>query len=768
MPELLIGPTPGQEFVMGNFVFMAPGTLGRAEGYVMIRGMQAGVPDFVYTYKEHAQIPPGTLALNKWQRTCCKLSPGIDKIPIDSWQPPAKNFLLASLSIELDFANTKKANDHVTFDISRLLTILKKLYTRQVFSVDQQLGLEYEGIMLTLKIQQVEVLNEDTATLEVADGLKAKHYMGLLTEDTLITMRKPSGRNIKFENLPKGSEMMQTNNLLKQGFNFENYGIGGLDSEADQVFRRAFASRIFPSSFLNRLGVSHVKGILLFGPPGCGKTLMARQIGNMLNCKPPKIVNGPEILSKFVGESEKNVRLLFEPAEKEQREKGDESELHLIIFDEFDAIVKTRGSTRDNTGVGDSVVNQLLSKIDGVDSLNNVLLVGMTNRKDLIDEALMRPGRFEVQIEIHLPDLAGRKQIFAIHTKKHSKEGTLGPDVDISQLAEKTKNYTGAEIEGVVKAATSFALNRLIDYDNPTKPTGTEIHVAMNDFIQAMEDVKPAFGAAKDLSSYMRRGIFDYGQVWQEQIKRCMSYVAPLKTGGGQQVQSVLLEGAIGTGKTALAAYMASCAGFPFVKVVSGDDMTGFFENSKVNYIKKAFDDAHKSPYSVVVLDELEDLIDYTSEGPRFSSIILQTLRRYIKKLPPAGSRILIVGTTSNTAAMKQLDFFNHWDVVHKVLELSKQDIPAVLNNMGVKFLSRDEEAAAIMDHSMPQFIPIKKLMQVAEMARALALGPEGLPELQDVRVKNGKDRAVPDTQWKPVNTQHWKQSLENLGLAEY
>ena len=533
------------------------------------------------------------------------------------------------------------------------------------------------------------------------------------------------------------SEVMTQSNLLKTEFNFSAYGIGGLDSEADQVFRRAFASRIFPSSFLSRLGVSHVKGILLYGPPGCGKTLMARQIGKMLNCKKPIIVNGPDLLSKYVGESEANVRKLFSAAEAEQNEKGDESELHLIIFDEFDALVKQRGSTKDNTGVGDNVVNQLLAKIDGVESLNNVLLVGMTNRKDLLDDALLRPGRFEVQIEIRLPDKAGRKQIFDIHTKHLQKEGTLSKDVDLDVMSERTKNYTGAEIEGVVKAAASYALGRCIDYKNPSKLVSQEVNVTMSDFIGATDDVRPAFGCSKDLKAYMRRGLFDYGRVWQEQMRRCLSYIAPLKSGGGLQVQSVLLAGPLGTGKTALAAYMAECAGFPFVKVVSGDDMTGLFENSKVNHIKKAFDDAHKSPYSVVLLDEIEDLIDYTVEGPRFSAVMLQTLRRMIKKVPQDGNRILIVGTTAAPAAMKQLGFWDQWDVTHQVLELSRADVPAILSHMKVRFASEAEEQQALNDSAMPKYVPIKKLMGVAEMARALALGPDGLPGLSDTRSKS-------------------------------
>ena len=145
-----------------------------------------------------------------------------------------------------------------------------------------------------------------------------------------------------------------------------------------------------------------------------GKTLIARQIGKMLNGKEPKIVNGPEVLNKYVGASEENIRALFAEAEADQEAHKEYSELHVIIFDEIDAICKSRGSVRDGSGVHDTVVNQLLTKIDGVDSLNNILLIGMTNRKDMLDEALLRPGRLEVQVEIGLPDDKGRLQILKV------------------------------------------------------------------------------------------------------------------------------------------------------------------------------------------------------------------------------------------------------------------------------------------------------------------------------------------------------------------
>jgi len=206
------------------------------------------------------------------------------------------------------------------------------------------------------------------------------------------------------------------------------------------MFRRIFTSRIYPPHIIKKLGVKHVKGMILYGPPGCGKTLIATKIAECIKAKPPKLVPGPSIFDKYVGGSEKNIRDLFADAEREKEEKGDESDLHIIIIDEIDAICAKRGSHSDSTGVHDSVVNQLLAKIDGLNSLNNILLIGMTNRLDMLDEAIIRPGRFEIHIQIELPDLKGREQIYRIHTKSMKENNMLDSDVDIEYLAKRSEN----------------------------------------------------------------------------------------------------------------------------------------------------------------------------------------------------------------------------------------------------------------------------------------------------------------------------------------
>jgi vesicle-fusing ATPase len=356
---------------------------------------------------------------------------------------------------------------------------------------------------------------------------------------------------------------------------------------------------------------------------------------------------------------------LFADAEKEYKEKAEDSGLHIIIFDELDAICKQRGSKNDGTGVGDSVVNQLLSKLDGVDQLNNVLIIGMTNRMDMIDEALLRPGRLEVHMEISLPDEFGRHQILKIHTNKMRENNVIDSDVDIQELAAKTKNFSGAEIGGLVKSASSFAFNRHVKVGTVAGISEDIENMKVNrqDFLNALDEVRPAFGVSEEeLEQAVQGGIICYSQNINSILAEGRLFVEQVRKSERTPLVSVLMHGPPGSGKTALAASIAKASEFPFIKLVSPESMVGFNEMSKVSYLSKVFMDAYKSPLNIVIVDNVERILEFVPIGPRFSNPVLQTLLVLLRKQPPQGRRLLIIATTTERSVLAQMDFLNAFD----------------------------------------------------------------------------------------------------------
>jgi vesicle-fusing ATPase len=515
--------------------------------------------------------------------------------------------------------------------------------------------MDYKGIALRMSIKSVELVDLSMKT-ESQPPSSDPQSRGILTKETAINYYKDAKTGI---NIKGSNRRAAPNSVVRPDFKFENMGIGGLDTEFAAIFRRAFASRIFPPGLADKLGIQHVRGILLYGPPGTGKTLIARQIGKMLNAREPKVINGPEVLNKYVGQSEENIRKLFADAEKEYKEKGDESGLHIIIFDELDAVCKQRGSgAGGGTGVGDSVVNQLLSKLDGVDQLNNILLIGMTNRKDMIDEALLRSGRLEVHMEISLPDEHGRAQILKIHTTKMRENNVMGDDVNLQELAQLTRNFSGAEISGLVKSASSFAFNRHIKVGTLAAIDDKNIadmKVMHKDFLDALNEVQPLFGVSEEeLDRCVEGGIIHFGKHVDSILERGRLFVNQVRS-GDTPLLSVLLYGPRGSGKTALAAQMALDSEFPFIKLIKPVDIVGMNEIQKIQYIQKVFTDAYKSPQNVLVLDNIELLIDWVPVGPRFSASVLAALKGMMQNKPPKGRPLLIFATTSSRSVLQQL-----------------------------------------------------------------------------------------------------------------
>jgi len=475
----------------------------------------------------------------------------------------------------------------------------------------------------------------------------------------------------------------------KLGMDFEN--VGGLDKQLDDIARRVLASRANPAA-ARKLGVSHVRGILLSGPPGCGKTLLARELSRLLGAREPQIVNGPEILDKFIGEAERRVRELFIPAEREYEEVGDASALHIIILDEMDAIARKRGSmTSDTTGVRDSVVNQLLAKIDGVKEVPNVLIVGLTNRPELLDPALIRPGRLEVQLRVELPDRAGRRDIIRIHTRRMKEENALSQDaIDIIEdlsdngMGARTEKFTGAELAGLVRSAASFALAKAVesgfDKSNDGMVTAKELELAL-------KEVRPALGTQDDvLEARYPFGISSECSSSMKRIKRDLTRFITPTTSIRPRLNSLLLVGggsngtgagsviAGGAGCSALASWAGSSASIngysDFVRFITALDILtaegGGGDEARATALVERFSDAREMSHSLLILDDIDQICAGSGPGG-YSSIMLSTLRALLRTPPPSmnvakagghskmtqgrGKTLQIIATTSRTDA---------------------------------------------------------------------------------------------------------------------
>ena len=384
--------------------------------------------------------------------------------------------------------------------------------------------------------------------------------------------------------------------------------IGGLTDEIKKVREMIELPLRHPEIF-EKLGIEAPKGVLLYGPPGTGKTLLAKAVANESNAHFISI-SGPEIMSKFYGESEARLREIF----KEAREKSPS----IIFVDEIDSIAPKREEV---TGeVERRVVSQMLSLMDGLEARGKVIVISATNRPNAIDPALRRPGRFDREIEIKVPDKKGRKDILSIH----SRNMPLTDDVNIDKLASVSHGYVGADLEYLCKEAAMKCLRRLLpilDLQEEKLPPETldKLVVNQEDFSKALIEVIPSgmrevFIENPDVKWTDVGGLEEVKRELQEAVEWPMKYPGLYDKLGHKMPRGILLHGPSGTGKTLLAKAVATESEANFVSV-RGPELLSKWVGESERGIREIFKRARQSAPCVIFFDEIDSIAPIRGAG---------------------------------------------------------------------------------------------------------------------------------------------------------
>ena len=377
--------------------------------------------------------------------------------------------------------------------------------------------------------------------------------------------------------------------------------IGGLGDQLLKVREMIELPLKHPILF-RRLGIDPPKGVLLHGPPGTGKTMIAKAVANETNAHFTSI-NGPEIISKYYGESEKQLREIFDDAA---------SNAPAIIFiDELDSIAPKR---EDVSGeVERRVVAQLLTLMDGMQGRDNVVVIGATNRPDAIDQALRRPGRFDRELEIGVPDKNGRREIMNIHTRGMP----ISDDFDMDWILENSYGFVGADLMSLTREAAMKALRRYlpeIDLDQDEIPPEVleKMEVQMNDFRLAIRDIEPSalreiYVEIPEVSWADVGGLDDVKERLKESVEWPLTMPDRFEHFGIKPPRGILLFGAPGTGKTLIAKAIAHEAKANFI-TVKGPELISKWVGESEKAIREVFKKAKQSSPSIIFLDEFESI----------------------------------------------------------------------------------------------------------------------------------------------------------------
>ncbi len=402
--------------------------------------------------------------------------------------------------------------------------------------------------------------------------------------------------------------------------------IGGLKRPLERVREIVELPLKYPELF-QRLGIDAPKGVLLYGPPGCGKTLLARAVAHETEAAFFSI-NGPEIIHKFYGESEAHLRRLFEEAA--QRAPS------IIFLDEIDAIAPRRERV-----VGDvekRVVAQLLALMDGLSQRQHVVVLAATNLPNVLDPALRRPGRFDREISIPIPDQHGRREILEIH----SRGMPLAGDVELERVAAMTHGFVGADLEALCREAGMIALRRLLpelDFSQPYVPDEmlARLQVAMGDFQESLREVEPSalrevFVEVPNVAWSDVGGLDEVKQRLQEAVQWPLRHPDLFAAVHLAPPKGALICGPPGCGKTLIAKALATEAGVNFVSV-KGPELLSMYVGESERGLREVFRKARQAAPCIIFFDEIDALASARSHGGSDSGVGARVLSQLLTEL---------------------------------------------------------------------------------------------------------------------------------------
>lgn len=414
----------------------------------------------------------------------------------------------------------------------------------------------------------------------------------------------------------------------ERGLKVSYEDIGGLHKEIQRVREMIELPLKYPQIF-QRLGIDAPKGVLLHGPPGCGKTLIARAVVNETDAYFVHL-SGPEVMGKFYGESEARLRAVFE--------EGSSNVPSIVFIDEIDAIAPKREEMGGERQVERRVVAQLLALMDGLESRGQVIVIGATNIPNTLDPALRRPGRFDREISIGIPDKKGRLEILHIHTRGMP----LAKNVELEKLAEITHGFVGADLEALCREAAMSALRKIfpkIDFQLDEIPYELilELEVNMENFFEALKEVEPSairevFVEIPEVKWEDVGGLDDIKQKLKESVEWPLKHLRLFEKAKTKPPKGILIYGPPGTGKTLLAKAVAYESGINFIPIKGPALMSKYIGESERG-VREAFKKAKQASPCILFFDEIDSLTPMRGVGTSDAHVSERVISQFLTEL---------------------------------------------------------------------------------------------------------------------------------------